>query len=867
MATIPLIDEAEEQKYESVGYTQSIQTASIQINKNNEEKVIKTKNIRSFYQIDKYLQNYVPPFIDYTTIFNSIFFTIIPFCVNVFFIIDNIIILHHDKEENYQEHYLWISKNIVAYTELVGLSILALMLLVATCVRSRASIINMTIAIKSWSAFKLFYAFRPSALYVYLLTMYKQQSEHLKADIITVEQFNKLQYLCENLKQEIKDDTIDIVDKDEMMKTYRCLKKKMNSCNYIHYLEEPNQTIKERFLDRIFNAFNVAENFKKIRNIISWLIIVIVCCLLLCVGIAALILKLSQFSFINNKNILSLSITEVYFLIAFCNQLWSMSSEDQIRIDTMYKCAFMDSLKCTFSKNVSQNLSDIDSLIKTNLWKYHGVRGLLLSLRPSWKFIFKILFQDTSDPLPLSQCGKYEKTFSELHQLSSKKQKSGKLSKMKQKMATLRNKCTTYLSLKSNWKPLHPYTHSTLELRSDIVSEQKSLKNILHCIVNTDLLFVLEVMNTYLSYLIPLAYLLSTVFSVLTYIFELKHIKSWGYCSNESYVSDYGAYAVEFSTLGNLLFFISMFVVVIWMYWNRCIEKYTCKLQDSLCCCCIFSICLMLCLLVVVGALLIQVICILTIYMQGLICGFEIFAMPVLLSAYIICIYICISGLLLYVGILILIYLDVSIIVILYLVIVAITGYHPVIYVIATIYECVVLFSYPCSSAFLQNYFTWLLVTLIATYVFGLIHSIIGIKGAKSVDNWIGASVGLVLNMFAIDDAEEYLKEIEEYNIKQAISDKIMTIVMIIFWLTHLIFVILYSYVAQIWNGETKHCERMSKGIFIMSISCYLVPYGILIFIGSWRKVIRKHMFRFLSSMNVVTASIGLIAALAKARR
>eukprot|EP01084_Bolivina_argentea_P276755 472303_1 len=333
------IEVEEEEKYQMTEVTE-----------HNKIKNHTVKTMRTPEQIDEYLQNYLPPYIDSHTILKSFAFVIIPLLLNLYFIIDNFIKLqfHPDKQPTDTPKYLLISENIIVYCEFSGLMVFISAFLISLCCQSRSSIIKYILLIKSWSAFTLFYKLRPKALINHFTTGYKHQSEqHMKVN--KKHQITRLKYILSELNNEINDSKTDlnIVHTKNMKRVATTLDKKIKKMENIMY-----QTINETAYTKNINhklarhwsrreTLCCARNeyLYKTRNTASWIILIVSCLLLLFVGILALVLKLSQFRFINNTDISSITLSdfyEIYFLLAFCNQLWNMSDENEIRIDMIY---------------------------------------------------------------------------------------------------------------------------------------------------------------------------------------------------------------------------------------------------------------------------------------------------------------------------------------------------------------------------------------------------------------------------------------------------------------------------------------------------------------------------------------------------
>eukprot|EP01084_Bolivina_argentea_P093642 168387_1 len=176
--------------------------------------------------------------------------------------------------------------------------------------KSRTSVINGIIHLKSWSSFKLFYAFRPTAIFQFLTTCLAHQ---LEGHGSKSKQLTKLNYILSEL---LKSSNDDIMNRSKIMTVSNSLQQHIKTLN--------EQRLKEKkSLDIRWTGYNTAYS---VRLVASWLFLALLSTFLLCVGIMSLLLKISQLSFINNTDIFSLSLHEYYFLLAFCNQLWNMAN-------------------------------------------------------------------------------------------------------------------------------------------------------------------------------------------------------------------------------------------------------------------------------------------------------------------------------------------------------------------------------------------------------------------------------------------------------------------------------------------------------------------------------------------------------------
>eukprot|EP01084_Bolivina_argentea_P174121 301607_1 len=540
----------EEEKYSSSEFQKIEPHANLHSN---------LKTMRSLKQIKSYLRTYIPPYIEHTALLKPFVFVFIPLILNVYFIVSNFLIFDSHRKESDQQYRLWISKYIVTYFEFI---ILLLLFFYYTSIsvynymsnESLSTIVDGILTIKSFSAFKVFYKCRPTAVFEYLFMCYKHQNAVTNKET----KYNRLQYLMSELQKEVRNPNVEVNNmmKSQMIDTSHKLSEQIK---HMKMKDKPVSEDKQNILSTIENhSWSVSQ----ICTFSTWIILIIVCLLLLCVGILSLLLKLSQFSFLNDDKI---SGYQIYFTVAFCNQLWNISNENEIRIDTIYKCLFLDSIKCNYTPSVAEKVNHIDSVMKSYLFKHHHFKGFLLSLQINWKFVFKLVFQDSIDICPISDCQIYNDMWTKLTDIESSKMfTSLQLYKLKMQIPTLQN-IKQNLSLQSEWKPLHPYTHIKLELQ-----QQPKIK---YSDWMSDPLTVFVLIQKAIMFGLPVSYVMSIVLSILILIFqyqEINTINSTEECKGvEIYIICYFCSGI----ISLLLWFMKT-----WMCIKMCENNYFCFL-------------------------------------------------------------------------------------------------------------------------------------------------------------------------------------------------------------------------------------------------------------------------------------------------
>eukprot|EP01084_Bolivina_argentea_P043352 79885_1 len=658
------------------------------------------KTTRSMEEIDEYLKHYVPPYIDYTTLPKAFAFTVVPLLINVYFIIDNFVTLQKAHEKpNDMQNYLWMSKNIVIWFEFCGLIFILLSTIFISIFykKSRASIINGAINCKSWSSFKLFYKFRPSAVYDYLLTCYKHQSEGDDSYKTKKMKLKKLDYILSELKNEIDAERdAPKYTTEQMQNVFQELSNQIKHDKKQIQLNTVNakQTIEVTCDHCCSNA-----PFVKTLQWVTWFTLATIMAVSLLLGTMSLLLKLSQLSFINHKGIFSLSGYELYFVLAFCNQLWNMTNEDQIRVDTIYKCLFMDNIQSKYTRYVAENTLYIDTIFKHNLWENHGWKGALLSLQTNWKLVLKVVFKSSVDTVLVPECYRYQYITEELHKLEAQINDSGSKFKMvnrvNSKLKNTQHSQKWNFAMKSHWKPFHPYSYVQYELlqrKRQKYSERQKMW-IMHPAA------VYDYLRTIVKYSFPCMYLISTVLCIMVLIS--------GY--NGEWVNEFTVYACCcVITITTILFALK----------DELMDKLS--LQDE-------STCRFILNLLLISFIFFPAILELILAISFTVNWYGFLSTPIMVSTFFVSLSVCIYQ----IGLFIIFFALSNLVHIVVVMLIYIMGFtallNGIYFIVGSIWEINVLFGSYCSSdvPFVYVYRILLVVTVTLVFVIGIVHFIV----------------------------------------------------------------------------------------------------------------------------------------------
>eukprot|EP01084_Bolivina_argentea_P185370 319654_1 len=566
MSNNPLLQN-EEEKYETIEIGRKY--SSQHNNHGEKSQHVDTKTMRSAAEIDDYLRHYIPPFTDSTMLLKSLFFIVL-LGFNISYIIERFIQKINGNEIDREQRYLEISDEIVVYFEFGGLILLFLFYFCPAIFKrccgkeSTADIINSIIYIKTWSVFKLFYKFRPDSVIDNLVNCYKHIYEETNNAFSNEIEIKKWKFMLEELKKEINNPKIMNLNKEKLKEVFNEVEHVMNQeqlkKNQTQNAESTN--FMSRYIaSRETNFKNTS--WRKMIDGVSWIILIIILIGFLFIGFLSLILKLEQFAFITQKDAFSFTLYELWLLISFCNQLWSMINEDEIRTDTIYKCLFMDCIKCSYSTNVAKKVKQIDDTIKANLWKYHSI---FLPFKINWKFVFKLSFKQSFDVISNNKLGKqYEYITKKLKNIEFQKysnsefvgstisivsvilnlfpfgiqddtsqevipKKESCITKMRHFTYSRWTKLKNKMNFRSKWKPLHPYTQCQYLLFTINKSKQSYTDGM--WFVSTFQIF------KYSRYLLPLFWIISGILGLLIFGIRNEEIKRLEKCGDESLGED-----------------------------------------------------------------------------------------------------------------------------------------------------------------------------------------------------------------------------------------------------------------------------------------------------------------------------------------
>ena len=237
---------------------------------------------------------------------------------------------------------------IVVYVEFVGLLMIILLAIYAGLRKKYATMADFIQFCGQWSAFKLFYQFRPVSIVNYMSDIYNN---------------NHRSYL-KKIDQEIA----------ELQNT------------------KNNNNDKDK---KKKDAYKMNRG-QQIRAIFWTICILKVLIIGLMIGFIAFVIKISQLSFIgdntsNGKTIADYTFTEWFSLIGFCNQLWGMVNEEQIVLNSILEFLYIDLVSFAVNRDSQFKIMAMKSIIKNTLIKRHGKRGLFIAIGLNQQILSKIL--------------------------------------------------------------------------------------------------------------------------------------------------------------------------------------------------------------------------------------------------------------------------------------------------------------------------------------------------------------------------------------------------------------------------------------------------------------------------------------------
>ena len=425
--------DAEEKKY--------IKENEVHTENHSDEPTARTE-VRSIGEVKLFLEHFAIP-LNWNEIFYAYFFKPISLVYNIIFIIINFVTflddLYSDNNESYSQYHLRLGSQIASIAEFAGLFVISVLVISSIilnwCKKSdlsnknnnNASIIDSIRLLGHWSTFKLSYMLRPVAIWRHLSDIYKNSTlQYLKRQLKYYQNITKqLKELVSNEEEntsyinvnEVKDyqtkfESILNNDEEEQKEEKQ---EQENEDNKGDDQEDENEDHKDHEdnndkTDEAQGTDDVDENdeseesddmkqavffLRYVANIVSCLIVL----LLFLVGIIAVILKLSQFSFITEKSMIEWNFYQWFVLLGFCNQLWSIVNVDAIRVNTFYNYLFVDigsiDMKPQITRDSQYYIMALDCVIKNGLTnKKYGIKGWLLAINIQYSIIMKILIKN-----------------------------------------------------------------------------------------------------------------------------------------------------------------------------------------------------------------------------------------------------------------------------------------------------------------------------------------------------------------------------------------------------------------------------------------------------------------------------------------
>eukprot|EP01084_Bolivina_argentea_P301082 519320_1 len=369
---------------------ESKETESIfdQLEDSNDEIIY--KKIRCIGEVKTYLEHFIPPDLSISTAVTSFFIAPFSILLNMYFIVSNFINLFIHPQQN-EKYYLKIGNSIVVYVEFIGICILLIGIIISFKFKYKCVGIDFINKCGSWSSFQLFYNFRPKNLMNYYTIIFSHHKSRLNQTNIA--KYEKCNAISRKLDKEISSNINNSEINQKMLKARQTSLKIL-----LHFLKS-----KDYGMNSIYTE---SMTTKLIRNA-SYVTFVVISLILLLFGMTSLLLKLSQFGYINKEEITEWTLEQYIAFIAFCNQLWNMCDIDAIKIDTMYRFIFMEQ-KGKYTRFIANKIAMYDSIIKTQLMETFGLKGLLLAISINSNFIHKIIIQDSFDMFSVSDLITYK---------------------------------------------------------------------------------------------------------------------------------------------------------------------------------------------------------------------------------------------------------------------------------------------------------------------------------------------------------------------------------------------------------------------------------------------------------------------------
>ena len=189
-----------------------------------------------------------------------------------------------------------------------------------------------------------------------------------------------------------------------------------------------------------------------------------------CIGFCAVILKLSQFTFITDKALVKWQWIEVYRLIAFSNQVWGIVNMENVRRSSLFEFFYVDIGSLNQMPSITRNsrfhIMAMDCVIKQGLTE-QGFRGKLLAVSLPYSVVLKILLKNPYEDDLMTQIVRKERFREEKRKEYEQRQKE-KLKKKQKENETGQKADNAYLQLQRSL--------SSDNLVADDVSPFKQLK-------------------------------------------------------------------------------------------------------------------------------------------------------------------------------------------------------------------------------------------------------------------------------------------------------------------------------------------------------------------------------------------------------
>ena len=214
----------------------------------------------------------------------------------------------------------------------------------------------------TWSTFQLFSTFRPKALINLYAIIFTQHSNRIR------DTESRKGLLLKSVESQLINDDAKIINDADMKQVLKQLKAAVNK-------REVSKLVREKRTG-IYNDERKVFGYRA-RQRASWILIIILSVMCLCIGFLSFVMKIYQLRFIESP--MDVKPQDWLLLIGFGNQLWNLSDNETIKINTVYELFYMDS-SAKRTRYVSKRIVELDSLIKSKLIDSFGFRGILIAL-------------------------------------------------------------------------------------------------------------------------------------------------------------------------------------------------------------------------------------------------------------------------------------------------------------------------------------------------------------------------------------------------------------------------------------------------------------------------------------------------------